>query len=205
MEFKDLPADEVADETLPLEIQVLTQSDKFLDLIKLTPEDIDLEDIAHSLSMQCRYNGHVKKFYSVAEHSVKLAQYILDTEKDEPVRTILARVALMHDAAEAYVGDIIYNLKAILYEFEVIEEFVFEKILERFKMRQEFLMMEQPIKIIDRRICIDEMQKLCTRLDPELEDYQPLGIIIENWSPEVAKERFLWMAEQLKITEKETD
>ena len=62
------------------------------------PEMICLEDIAHALSNMCRFTGHVREFYSVAEHSVHAARVIEDPK--------LRKFALMHDAAEAYMVDI---------------------------------------------------------------------------------------------------
>lgn len=61
------------------------------------PEDIHIEDIAHALSMQCRYAGHVSQFYSVAEHSVRVAEICPPEDK---------LWALLHDASEAYLVDL---------------------------------------------------------------------------------------------------
>lgn len=80
------------------------------------PEQIDPRDIAHALSMVCRYTGHVIRFYSVAEHSVRVAEYLLahaacpvPEDCDRNVR--LARYGLLHDASEAYICDIARPLK----------------------------------------------------------------------------------------------
>ena len=85
--------------------QIVTYSGLVFDPLDPDPTGVCIEDIAHSLSQQCRFTGHTKKFYSVAEHSV-LASEILP---GEPVETRLA--ALLHDASEAYLSDIPRPLK----------------------------------------------------------------------------------------------
>lgn len=87
---------------------------------------IRIEDIAHSLSMQCRYTGHTSRFYSVAEHSLILA-------KEFHTGWHYRLVALLHDAAEAYLSDIPRPLKR-LPEFafyreaeDRLQEMIFDK------------------------------------------------------------------------------
>lgn len=72
--------------------------------------EIRIEDIAHSLSQQCRFNGHTKEFYSVAQHCCLMARYFEHAKFEN--RMILA--ALLHDAAEAYLGDIPTPIKNCL-------------------------------------------------------------------------------------------
>ena len=80
----------------------------------LIPEKnmFSIEDIAHSLSMQCRFNGHTKKFYSVAQHSV-LVSLICECEN--------ALWGLMHDATEAYLCDLPRPIKRIP-EFKIYRD-----------------------------------------------------------------------------------
>jgi len=77
-----------------------------------TPEQIDIEDIAHGLAYQCRFNGQTRHFYSVAQHSLIVA---------ELVPTDLRLAALLHDAAEAYMGDMVKPLKQLFPLFSEIE------------------------------------------------------------------------------------
>lgn len=77
----------------------------------------DVEEIAHATSMQCRYTGHVRKFYSVAEHGVLVAS-ILDFEGQHEY----AFEGLMHDAHEAYVSDIASPWKVLIPDYRAIEE-----------------------------------------------------------------------------------
>ena len=72
---------------------------------------ICLDDIAQSLSKICRFNGHCRGFYSVAQHSV-LVSYLCPTKP---------MAGLLHDAAEAYVGDVVAPLKPLLIGFDAIE------------------------------------------------------------------------------------
>lgn len=76
------------------------------------PADVDIEDIAHHLAQICRYSGACNRHYSVAEHSVYVSYLV-------PER--LARVALLHDAPEAYCNDIVRPVKQFLPGYAEIE------------------------------------------------------------------------------------
>lgn len=82
---------------------MLTYTGRSVDILNPTEDMIDIIDIAHSLSNQCRFTGHTLSFYSVAEHSVRLSGRFLTLEDK--------RWALMHDAAEAYISDIATPVK----------------------------------------------------------------------------------------------
>ena len=80
-------------------------------------EDICVEDIAHALSLLCRANGHLRHFYSVGQHS-------LACQREAAARGWTPRVqllCLLHDASEAYIGDLTRPLKRHLPAFDDIE------------------------------------------------------------------------------------
>ena len=90
---------------------IQTYTGKAVDFDKpITPDVICLEDIAHALAMQCRFNGHCLQFYSVAEHSVHVANRIDEQYCNMPTKQV-RQWALLHDAAEAYVGNMVRPLK----------------------------------------------------------------------------------------------
>lgn len=85
---------------------------------------VDLEDIAHSLSNKCRFNGHCSEFYSVAQHCVHVAMLVHDERLRIP--------ALLHDASEAYVGDVVSPLKRMFAGLLMLEGRVQKQINSRF-------------------------------------------------------------------------
>src|SRR3990167_3312305 len=92
--------------------------------------DVVVRDIAHALAHKCRFTGHVKRFYSVAEHSVILAN--LPELAEQPCEVRLQ--ALLHDAAEAYLPDVARPIKDALVGFREIEEGVLRVVFERFQL-----------------------------------------------------------------------
>lgn len=91
------------------------------------PEEIDITDIAHSLALQCRWAGHVKQHYSVAEHCVRVSRIV---PKED------ALWALLHDAAEAYLIDLPRPLKN-LPEFSIYrmaENMIMTAVISRFEL-----------------------------------------------------------------------
>ena len=75
--------------------------------LDVRPEDISIHDIARALAFQCRFNGHLTAFYSVAEHSVRVSRALEDAGHNEETQMW----GLMHDAPEAYIGDMVRPLK----------------------------------------------------------------------------------------------
>lgn len=147
------------------------------------PEDFEIEDVAHALSHLCRYGGHCLRFYSVAEHSVHVA------DKCVSGRT-MRRGALLHDAAEAYLVDVPRPVKACLPEYKRLEHSVEMAIAERFDL---FWPIKQPlIEDLDNRILVDEQKQVMAGAPaPWGTSGPPLDVTIEGWPPEIAKVEFL--------------
>lgn len=98
-----------------------TRNGYMFDILSPDPNMVSIEEIAHCLSYECRYNGHIPgdNFLSVAEHSVAVCERIQRDVDSGSVNVYL--IALLHDAHEAYTGDVVAPLKKLLPEIREIE------------------------------------------------------------------------------------
>lgn len=150
-------------------------------------EDVCIEDIARHLAMQCRFNGGLNSFYSVAQHSCIVSDLAFKQTKDPDV----ALWGLLHDAAEAYIGDRVRPLKrtAELSDFRKIEARVMAAIVEKFDLQPA----GEPALIgeLDARICITEALQLRDNSKGDVvnvrEGYEPIDYYIEPWRWELAE------------------
>jgi uncharacterized protein len=144
------------------------------------PEDINPEDIAHALSMLCRYGGHVDRFYSVAEHCVLMS---------EAVAPEYALAALLHDATEAYVVDVPRPMKRYLSNYADIEAGVWNAICLRFRVAGD---LPAEVKDADNRILLTERDALMSRTVYQWaqDGLAPLPVIVTGWAPAEAEARY---------------
>lgn len=132
---------------------IRTRSGRYLNLANPGPSEIVIGDISCGLARTCRFGGQVDRFYSVAEHSIFCAE---QAAKDGlPLHAQLA--ALMHDATEAYIGDIVKPLKVMLPQYAEVEGMLDAVIREKFSITSEF---DEQIKEIDRGMLIAERRAL---------------------------------------------
>lgn len=115
------------------------------------PEDIAVEDIAHALSMKCRFTGHCREFYSVAQHSCLVASLLDEAGAD--VKT--TAWGLLHDAAEAYLPDVARPIKKDLVGFGDLEARVLRAIAQRYGLPPEI---PHGVKYFDTVMLLKEKQ-----------------------------------------------
>lgn len=163
---------------------IQTVSGRYVDVLHPRPTDIELGDIAHHLAQLCRFGGAVRRFYSVAEHSVRVARIL-----PPPLRL----AGLLHDAGEAYVADLASPIKRTLPSYQYVEGLVQEAVRQRFDLqlgRDD----EAAIKRADIVLLATERRDLMPHDNTEwsvLAGVSPLEERITPLSIEAARDAFL--------------
>lgn len=116
-----------APHTIPMSY-ITTYTGKHFAPVNPDMTQVDIQDIAHALSMICRGNGHVKTFFSVGQHCINAAREAI--KRGYSQRVILA--CLLHDACECYMSDVPRPLKPSMPEYVHIEEHLLDLIYEKF-------------------------------------------------------------------------
>ena len=160
-----------------------TRAGASLDIASLSPDDIVWSDIATSLSKLCRWNGHCKGFYSVAQHCCMAHDWIRDHSRLPE----LCVYGLLHDAHEAFVGDIIYPVKQLLGpELQLLVNGIDSSIYRAARLEPPDELTRKFVKSVDRSLLVFEAGQLLEQTDPVLEwmddfDIDEFGRI-EPWS-----------------------
>lgn len=145
-------------------------------------DKVAIEDIAHGLAFQCRFNGQTCDFYSVAQHSLIVADLVPQSHR---------LAALLHDAAEAYLGDMVKPLKVLMPEFSAVEDKVTALIAKAFGVSfRDYA----PIKRADLIALATEKRDLMPYSTEDwdyLQGIEPLPELIRPMSPMEAKVAFL--------------
>lgn len=144
-----------------------------------TTSSVYPQDIAHALALTCRYGGHVRRFYSVAEHCALLYDYFLSRGERG-----LALHALLHDAAEAYVGDVVRPVKRELPRFDQIEDLVLATIYAALGLPSPTDAERAAVAHADLRITLNERHALLPMAGAWPHDHLgPLrGVRVYGWS-----------------------
>ena len=160
-------------------------------------EDVCIEDIAHALALQCRFAGHCREPYSVAEHSVRAAEYVRGLGGD--AEEVLA--ALLHDASEAYCIDVPRPLKPWLAGYKAIERDVMLAV-ERWANLFAGACESPLVKRADEVLLMTEARDLLTAPPAPWGTDQggrvaPLAEVIVPWDWRVTESRFLARFDEL--------
>jgi hypothetical protein len=166
-----------------------TSRGRALDLLNPVEGDVNLDEIAQALSQQCRYAGCIKRFYSVAEHSVLIAKAI---DRDHPGRPDLVLAGLLHDGAEAYTGDITWPMQQVLWGASPAAREAYKAVQMRLDALicglvglDPALLHDPLVREYDLRILLDERAVLLEGRPAawDVERLQPLGVPVEGWIP----------------------
>lgn len=171
---------------------VIATSTGYFDLAAPRPEDVDLGDIALALSRLARFTGQGARVYSVAAHSAWCA----GEAARRGLSVDLQRLALMHDAAEAYVGDVSRPLKLLLPAFKEIEAGVWRAICARFDLPED---LPAEIKEIDNLALATEAAAMFPRHAPWPGFPAPSPVAIRHGDAGADREFFLDVADALGL------
>jgi len=172
---------------------ILTSAGTYFHFLEPERSAIDIETIAHALAHICRFTGHTVTFYSVAQHSVLVSRLV-------PPEHALA--GLLHDAAEAYLGDVAAPLKMLLPDYKAIEAKVEAAVLGHFGLPAK---LPPEVKDADRLALAIEQEALmpahsdmwdCER-HPDYDNYFQVEFKIRPEPPAVARDLFMARFRQL--------
>jgi hypothetical protein len=161
---------------------IMLVSGNYFDLEDPASSTFSIDDIAHALAHICRYTGHCQSFFSVAKHSELVSRAV-------PAHDAFA--GLMHDAAEAFIGDVAKPLKNLLPDYQVIEDRIETAVFARFGLPAK---LPASVKVADRVLLRTEQRDLMGA-DGHPWAYtagvEPLPDRIEPLPPGAAKRLFL--------------
>jgi hypothetical protein len=164
-----------------------TDSGRWVNPFDPAPEQLDAGDIARALANQCRFGGHCRVFYSVAQHSVIVSELVEQRGGDAEN----AVAALMHDATEAYLGDMPHPLKhrsPLGAAFKAAEAQLEHAIRARVRIKPDV----PEIQRADRALLATERRAFSAETWhwPELEGVEPLDLELTAWPPDEAARVF---------------
>ncbi len=167
--------------------RIMTATGEYFDFLNPQTYKFDITAIAHSLSLQTRWTGNCRCFYSIAEHSVRAS--LLSSHQN-------ALATLLHDAAESVTGDCSTPLKKLLKRFQEIEKATEIELFKQFDIKFPF---DKEVKVCDLIMLATEKRDLMgdDSYWEMLEGISPSPKAIKPWSPNKAKKKFLERYEQL--------
>lgn len=175
---------------------IQTHTGKFIDVFNPKPEQIDIEDIAHGLAHTCRFAGMTKRFYSVGTHSVMVARMLYSNHDD----ALVAMYGLLHDASEAYIGDMPRPIKVAMPEYQQLEKTLQNAIYSALGLDAMPPEIYKLVKEVDNQMLLTEKRQL---LEVQSDRWDETGLgrpyfgFLPDWEYN-AKSNFLMTYDKLK-------
>lgn len=161
---------------------ILTASGNYFNFLMPAKNAVLVTDIAHALARVCRFNGHTREFYSVAQHSVLVSEIVAPE---------FALVGLFHDATEAYIGDVTRPLKNLLPDYRAIEARLQADIFKKLGLPEHI---PAEVKTADLILLATEQRDLMPEHNDEWAILKGIDLLPDSivpWSSEEAEEYFL--------------
>lgn len=176
-----------------------TASGQWVDLAWPDPTTINIDDIAHALAMQVRFNGHCSRFYSVAEHSWHCSKWLEAQGHNERIQLL----GLLHDAAETYTGDFIYGVKQIVIDVVDVEHRIQVQIYKALGVALPSDDERHIVKLSDCVMLATEVPQLMSSAGGDARwnfkaDKWEVASALGRWGPEEGEVSFLERYEQLR-------
>jgi len=170
---------------------------RVVDLLHPRKEDYHIGEIANSLSKLCRFTGQIPYLYTVAQHSVLCAEVALYQDN---LSLDSVRWALLHDAAESFLGDVSSPLKSLLPEYRQLEAKHLRAMASRFGMSEGI---PHAVKNIDRRMLVTERDMFyshVTKVWDDWSDVEPYrDMELRIWNQDEAYDRFRELAYRFRL------
>ncbi len=165
-----------------------TYTGKLIDPLDPDPDLIDIKDIAHHLSLICRYGGACRYLYTVGQHSVLGMRFIDENNKF---------AFLLHDASEYILYDMVKAVKENMKFYKAVEKKLQQMIFEKFKVGP---FDHREVKRVDYAIMNTEAHALMKRTDGMDYPEPPLNVNIMYWPPQTTELHFLYAFKKYKKT-----
>jgi len=148
------------------------------------PDEIDIRDIAHALSMTCRFGGHCSDYYSVGEHSLHVSKIAENAGADR----VTQLAGLLHDAEEAYLPDIVAPIRHYTLDIQKIYSQIRDVIIDKYSLQKAGWKF---IADVDRQLCTTEAKALKLWNKDWASTGEPLNYKLYLWVPKQAEAMFL--------------
>lgn len=167
---------------------IQVNSGRYFYVLDPRPEDITVQDIAHSLSNICRFTGHGDRFYCVGEHSILCAR----VARKLGYPTLQQLYCLLHDASESVMNDLAKPVKQNIPQYKEVEDAVMKVMWEVAGLPKPTAEDYKIVKTIDNTLLVNEMEQLMKRCDiPDVEHVKIFVDLSVGYNAGESKEPFL--------------